>query len=200
MQEPPSHQTFLLLRKHIEQFVPMPDEDWLLFEPHLTERTIFRHDYMIQEGMISRELGYVVEGGMRHFHLHAGEEKTTYFYFENTLIGAYYSSLTGKPSNISIEALTDTHLIIFPYDVLKKLYAQSMAWNTFGRVLAEYLGIGMGDRMTGLLTLTPEERYRELLNSNKKKIIERIPQHLIANYLGITPVSLSRIRNRVNKK
>ena len=53
--------------------------------------------------------------------------------------------------------------------------------------------------MTGLLLLSPEERYYELLQSNKAKIIERIPQHYIASYLGIAPVSLSRIRNRVSK-
>ena len=190
----------LLLRKHIGQFVPMTDRDWALIEPHLTERTIRKHDYMIREGSIGRELGYVVSGEMRHFYTHAGEEKTTYFYFENSLVGPYHSCITGMPSRLSIEALSDTHLIVFPYSVLKKLFAESQAWNTFGRVLAEYLGMGLEDRMVGLLTLSPEERYIELLNSNKRKITERIPQHLIANYLGITPVSLSRIRNRLTRK
>jgi hypothetical protein len=60
--------------------------------------------------------------------------------------------------------------------------------------------MGLEDRMVGLLTQSPEERYTALLKSNKTKILERIPQHLIANYLGITPVSLSRIRNRTSKK
>jgi hypothetical protein len=91
-------------------------------------------------------------------------------------------------------------MVVFPYAVLKKLVNENHSWNTFGRVLAEYLGLGLEERMVGLLTLSPEERYIELLKSNKKKILERIPQHLIANYLGITPVSLSRIRNRVTKK
>lgn len=190
----------LLLRKHIGQFVPMTDSDWALIEPHLSERSIRRHDFMIREGSIGRELGYIVSGEMRHFYTHAGEERTTYFYFENSLVGPYHSCITGQPSRLSIEALSDTHLVVFPYSVLKKLFAESQAWNTFGRVLAEYLGMGLEDRMVGLLTLSPEERYIELLNSNKKKITERIPQHLIANYLGITPVSLSRIRNRVSRK
>ena len=52
-------------------------------------------------------------------------------------------------------------------------------------------------RLTHLLLLSPEERYRSLLASGKTKILERIPQHLVANYLGVTPVSLSRIRGRV---
>ncbi len=191
---------FHLLRKHIEQFVPMPDSDWALIEPHLTERIIHKHNYMIREGSIGRQLGYIVSGEMRHFYTHAGEEKTTYFYFENSLVGPYHSCITGLPSRLSIEALSDTHLIVFPYTVLKRLFVESQAWNTFGRVLAEYLGLGLEDRMAGLLMLSPEERYIELIKSNKKKILERIPLHLIANYLGITPVSLSRIRNRVARK
>ena len=193
-------QTYLPLRKHIGQFVRIGDDDWALIEPHLTERSIRKHDFMIREGSIGRELGYILEGEMRHFYTHAGEEKTTYFYFENSLVGPYHSCITGLPSRLSIEALSDTRLIVFPYSILKKLFAKNQTWNTFGRLLAEYLGIGLEDRMVGLLTLSPEERYIDLLKSNKKKIIERIPQHLIANYLGITPVSLSRIRNRVNKK
>ena len=75
-----------------------------------------------------------------------------------------------------------------------------MAWQRFGRMIAEYLGIGLEERMVSLLIETPEERYINLLRSNKKKIIERIPQHYIANYLGITPVSMSRIRKRILKK
>jgi CRP-like cAMP-binding protein len=60
--------------------------------------------------------------------------------------------------------------------------------------------IGLEERMVSLLLQSPEERYVDLLNSNKNKIIERIPQHYIANYLGITPVSMSRIRKRLLKK
>lgn len=80
-------ESFLPLRKHIEQFVPLKDTDWQLLEPHLTVRTIRKHDFMIREGSIGREVGYVLEGEMRHFYTHAGEEKTTYFYFENAQIG-----------------------------------------------------------------------------------------------------------------
>lgn len=189
--------TFLPLRKHIEQFVALSDEDWLLMEPHLTVRTILKHDFMIREGNMGREVGYILEGAMRHYYTQAGEEKTTYFYFENSLVGAYHSCITGQPSRLSIEAMADTKLIVFAFAVIKKLYTTNQAWNTFGRLLAEYLGIGLEDRMVGLLTLSPEERYLELIKGNKKKIIERIPQHYIANYLGITPVSLSRIRNRL---
>jgi CRP-like cAMP-binding protein len=83
---------------------------------------------------------------------------------------------------------------------LATLFDLSQSWERFGRKLAEWALTGLEERMAGLLMMSPEERYIQLLSGNKQKIIERIPQHLIANYLGITPVSLSRIRNRVMKK
>jgi CRP-like cAMP-binding protein len=190
----------LSFRHLIQQFVKLSDEEWEMFVPHIKERTIKKNDFMLREGQQGKELGYVVQGTMRHFYTRDGEEKTTYFYFENSLTGPYMSCVTGKPSLISFEALADTKLLVFPYAVMQRLYAQSHTWEKFGRVLAEYLAMGLEDRMVGLLMLSPEERYVQLLQSNKQKIIERIPQHLIANYLGITPVSLSRIRNRVHKK
>lgn len=137
---------------------------------------------------------------MRHYYIRDGEEKTTYFYFEHHFVSSYISAITATPSRLTIEALTDSRLLAFSYKHLQSLYEQSPKWEWFGRLVAEYLAIGLEERMAGLLILSPEERYLELLESNKQKIVERIPQHYIANYLGITPVSLSRIRKRVIKK
>ena len=90
-------------------------------------------------------------------------------------------------------------MIVFPYTALQILCDQSKAWERFGRLLAEYIALGLEEHMVCLLTLSAEERYMGLLESNRRKITGRIPQHYIANYLGITPVSLSRIRNKVLK-
>ncbi len=189
-----------MLKNQIGHFTSLSDSDWALFEPYLHEQTVKRNEPMIKEGQHGRELGFIVEGAMRHYYTRDGIEKTTYFYFENAFVGPYISCLTGQPSLITIEALADTRLIMFPYTRLHELFLTNNAWGHFGRKLAEWALLGLEDRMVGLLTLSPEERYIQLLESNKKKILERAPQHLVANYLGITPVSLSRIRNRITKK
>lgn len=188
------------LRKHIELFTPIPDEDWQLLLPHLTQHTLKKNTLFTKEGKVCKEIGFVITGNMRHYYTKDGEEKATYFYFENNFVTDYISCITGKPGLLSVEAMTETTLIVFSYAVLKKLYNQSHTWERFGRLIAEYLGAGLEERMVGLLTLSPEERYHQLLSGNKQKILERVPQHYIANYLGITPVSLSRIRNRPAKK
>ncbi len=189
-----------VLRKQVEQFGKMPDADWELLTPSLKELAIPKHGFLTPEGKHGKDIGVIIDGSMRHYYTRDGEERTTYFYFENAFVGAYISCITGKPSEVSIEAMADCVLIVFPYAALAELFTKSIYWERFGRKLAEWALVGVEDRMVGLLTLSPEERYIQLLEGNKKKIIERIPQHLIANYLGITPVSLSRIRNRVMRK
>lgn len=188
-----------LLRQHIHRFIVLSDSEWAMLEPQLSELVLNKGEYYIREGKMEKNIAFVIEGNLRQFYTSDGQEKTTYFYFENHLMSSYFSCLTGKPSQVSIEALTDCRLLVFRYETIKSLYNQSQTWERFGRLLAEYIAMGLEERMVGLLTLSPEERYHALLQSNKQKILERIPQHYIANYLGITPVSLSRIRNRVRR-
>jgi CRP-like cAMP-binding protein len=190
----------LLLRRHIEVFSKLSDDDWKMLVPFLEQKTLHKNDFFIREGKRANEIGFVMEGMLRQFYTKEGEEKTTYFFFENHFMSSYVSCITRQPSLITIEALSNVTYISFPYSVLLDLFEKSMAWQKFGRLIAEYLGIGLEERMVSLLIETPEERYLNLLNSNKKKIIERIPQRYIANYLGITAVSMSRIRNRLMKK
>ena len=190
----------LLLRQQIEKLVKLPDADWALLEPWITEKTIEKNERLAVEGKLATEVGMVVTGALRHYYTRDGVEKTTYFYFENAFVGAYISCITGQPSALTIEALTDCVLLVFPYQILKTLFTESIYWERFGRLLAEWALVGVEERMAGLLMQTPEERYLQLLSGNKTKILERVPQHYIANYLGITPVSLSRIRNRILQK
>jgi CRP-like cAMP-binding protein len=191
--------SFSILKKHIESFCAITDADWELLLPHLEIKTIKKNELFIAEGQRAFEVAFVIDGMFRQYYTKDGEEKTTYFFFENHFMASYVSCITGKLSLITIEALSNTIYVAFPYKVLQQLFDQSMAWQKFGRLVAEYLGIGLEERMVSLLLQSPEERYIDLLNSNKRKIIERIPQHYIANYLGITPVSMSRIRNRLLK-
>lgn len=188
------------LRTAIHRFSPLPDGDWAALLPHLQEKTLAKGELFAREGKRANEIGLLLEGSMRHYYTHEGEERTTYFYFEGHFVAAYISCITGTPSQLTIEALTPCRLISFPYSALAALFRQSHAWERFGRLVAEYLAIGLEERMVGLLTLTPEERYRQLLHSSKQKILERIPQQYIASYLGITPVSLSRIRARLSRE
>lgn len=185
------------LRAGISHFVSLKEEDWALLSSHLTIKSLKKGQYFATEGKKAKEIGFVIDGMFRQFYTKDGEEKTTYFFFEDSFISAYISCITNSPSLITIEALSDSTIISFQYEIIHQLFDKSMVWQKFGRLIAEYLTIGLEERMVSLLLQNPEERYRELLLGNKKKILERVPHHYVANYLGITPVSLSRIRKRL---
>ncbi|MGZ8517381.1 MAG: Crp/Fnr family transcriptional regulator, partial [Chitinophagaceae bacterium] len=142
-----------LLRKHIRRFVSLTDNEWNLLVPHLEEKKLRKTQFFIQEGKKEKNISFVLEGNLRQFYTKDGEEKTTYFYFENHLMSSYISCITGQPSQLSIEGLTDCRLLVFTYDTLQTLYKQSHTWERFGRLLAEYLSIGLEERMAGLLML-----------------------------------------------
>lgn len=188
------------LRKQIELFTQLSDEAWQTLLPHLEIKVFSKNDKLISEGQRAYEMGMVVEGMFRQYYIRDGEEKTTYFFFEQHFIGGYISCLSGKPSLLTIEALSEATVVLFPYEVLLGLYQQYPDWQMFGRKIAEYATMGLEERMVSLLTKSAEERYLELLSSNRQKILERIPQQYIANYLGITPESFSRIRHRLAQR
>jgi len=185
----------------LHRFVPtLTEADWELLAAAVRPRRLARGQQFVQAGDYRPELALVLHGTCRLYYPRPdGEERTTYFFFENHLLADYPGCLTGRPSQFSIQALTDTELVVFDYAVLRRLYDERPVYERFGRLVAEYHLLGTDARLTEQLLLSPEERYRALLASGKTKILERIPQHLVANYLGITPVSLSRIRGRVGR-
>ncbi|SHJ48329.1 cAMP-binding domain of CRP or a regulatory subunit of cAMP-dependent protein kinases [Hymenobacter daecheongensis DSM 21074] len=189
------------LRAYLLRFVPtLTAAEWDLLALALRPRRLAKGEHFVQAGETCSEVALLLHGACRLYYPRPdGEERTTYFFFENHLLADYAGCLTGQPSRLSIQALADTELVVFDYAVLRRLYDEVPAYERFGRRLAEYHLLGTDDRLTELLLLSPEERYRALLASGKTKILERVPQHLVANYMGITPVSLSRIRARVRR-
>lgn len=186
------------LRQYLTHFVELTDPEWQALQEQLKIKTISKKDFLVQKGQKATEIGFLLSGSCRVFYDKDGEEWTTYFCFENSLVAPYLSCLTGQPSTLSIQALEDCQLLLFDYQALTALYQQFPVYETFGRKLAEYLFMGLDIRLAEQLMLSPEERYLKFLGSPaKRKITERIPQQYIASYLGITPVSLSRIRRRI---
>ncbi|GAB3574899.1 Crp/Fnr family transcriptional regulator [Spirosoma luteolum] len=188
------------LRQQIDQFTTLSDDEWTKLVPHLTVVSLKKQQAFAQQGLVADRIGMVLDGALRQFYTKDGDERTTYFFFEHQLTGAYMSCVTGRPSPVTIEALMPTICVSFPYAVLHDLFDTCSGWQRFGRLLAEYLMVALEERMVSLLLLSPEERYLALLEGPHKELLQRVPQHYIASYLGITPVSMSRIRNRIRPR
>lgn len=120
-------------------------------------------------------------------------------FFNGTWVSDYYAFLTGRATNMNIEALEDTELLLLSYDDMQYLYNKIRAVERFCRLIAESIYITTQKRNTSLLVDTPEERYRDLVEM-RPEVVERVPQYLITQYSGIQPESLSRIRKRMLNK
>lgn len=131
------------------------------------------------------------------FYLVDGREICTGFAVEHEYLAQYDSFLTRQPSTGNIDALEDCVLINLSYESMQALYQSHPVFERFGRKIAEMLFIMVAYQTNRLLTLTPEERYNELLQK-QSHILQRVPQYMIASYIGITPEHLSRIRKKLS--
>ncbi len=187
------------LRAWFSKFGPVPDEAWAALTPHVRPQALARHAAFVQPGDHDLLFGFLLTGAARQFYLLPdGIERTTYFFFQHDALADYRACILGQPAALTIEALTPCDLLTVPYAVLQALYDAFPAWERIGRRIAEYVAAGLEARLVETLTLSPEARYRLLVATPAKhKLLEQVPQHLLAAYLGITPVSLSRIRARL---
>jgi CRP/FNR family transcriptional regulator, anaerobic regulatory protein len=125
-----------------------------------------------------------------------GVENTVQFFFANSWYTDYASFLTGQPTIENMQALEACEVVQFRKADLYKLYDIYPVFDRVGRVMAENAFLSLSKLNKMLTNEEPEQRYLNLLQQ-RPELVERIPQHYIASYLGIKPESLSRIRKRI---
>lgn len=153
-----------------------------------------RKNQNLQEiGQRCKTIYFVKEGLARIYYLKSDNEVTEYFAFENDLIIRAESLFTGKPSMKAIQALENTVFIGIPSDPLFLLFDQFAEIERLFRKIIEQAYVSTVNRMESIQFHSAEERYAQLLDE-KPDLIQRISLKHIASYLGITQVSLSRIR------
>jgi len=154
----------------------------------------------IREGDRERRLAFIEQGIMRAYMVKPnGDEATLFLRWENQFIASHETIIQRKPSRFIYRALEPTTLMEIDYDVLEdvlKTHPEYEPLRNFFlmRMLSESLAM-----IESFVTLSPEERYRNLL-AERFNVVNRVPDKYIASMLGITPVSLSRIRKRMHAK
>lgn len=194
-----TNEQLLQFRSRMETFVEFNEAEWIVCTQYVSVTNYKKKQHFVAPGEICTTLGFVLSGSLRFYHIIDGNDITGYFSFENDFVSSYKSFLTGEPCISYIQALEPTTILTVSKKNWEAMLANPMLaykMERFGRLLAEYYLICYDDRLTSFITQSPEERYLKLLESGKD-IIRRMPQHYIANFLGITPVSLSRIRRRI---
>jgi CRP-like cAMP-binding protein len=155
---------------------------------------------LLRGGEIAAEAYMVIKGCLRSYFIKEnGTEITSQFFIEGQMVSSIESAMTDTPSRSNIDAIEDSIIgIIRMKNLLKMTQEQGPGKDQFIGILLSKLLNYMNLHASFLLD-NPEKRYKKLLQDNPE-LISRLPQQYIASYLGITPVSLSRIRNRLKKK
>jgi CRP-like cAMP-binding protein len=165
------------------------------FRSTLRERTLTKGQHLFREGDTGEALYFIRTGLLRYYYLAEGVEHTGQFFDEGKFVGDVFALTTGAPGLQNIDALEPTAVIVIPLTALTASYEADHAFERFGRRLMEEAMAGSQRRTATLLKLSPEDRYTRFVTT-RPEIARRVPQYIVASYLGITPEALSRIRRR----
>jgi CRP-like cAMP-binding protein len=166
-----------------------------VFRASLSQRSVDKGGHLFREGEIAQGLFFIRSGLVRYYYLVDGVEHTGQFFSEGAFLADVFALTTGAPGLQNIDALEPSDVIVIPRPALVAAFEADHAYERFGRRMMEEAMAGSQRRTASLLKLSAEERYERFV-STRPEIARRIPQYLIASYLGVTPEGLSRIRRR----
>lgn len=187
-----------ILHDFISKYITLSEQEKEAMASLDIFRTVKKGSILLHEGKKSNEGYFVLQGCLRTFYMIDGEEKTTNFYTE--MEGITPTCVIDKQaSKYSIACVEDSLITVSTPGLEEEMFEKFPKFETMCRILSEKLLSKNQSHFDEFKTSSPEERYLKLVE-NRPDLIQRVPQHQIASYLGIKPQSLSRLRARIFKK
>ena len=187
-----------LLFDFISKYISLTEDEKNIIISLNTFRTIKKGTTLLREGQNSNESYFVLKGCIRTYYMIDGVEKTTAFYTEmDALTPACV--INKAPSEYYISCIEDSIITISTPEMEVEIFNKFPKFESMCRVLSEELLVKQSINFDEFKTSSPEQRYLNLLQS-RPDLIQRVPQHQLASYLGIKPESLSRLRARILEK
>ena len=185
-----------LIKQSIQKLVALTKEDWETLLPYIQNKTFSKGEALLQQDEVCKSIFFIISGTVIYYQLtEKGEEVTTDFAFEGDWVTDNRSRISKTPSHINIKALEDTQTAYILQNDLEILFRKVPAMERLARLLIEYAYVKLVQMSIDLQILSAEERYQKLA-TDSPQAFQRLPLYHIANYLGIAPKSLSRIRNK----
>lgn len=188
------------LRHVMKQMISVTDEELDVFLRGVKTKTVKRKVILSQTDVIPNEIFFINKGIIRVLITDSlGVEHTIHFALENQFIADYSNFILQQPSYYTLETLEETQVVILPRTAIEWGYQNLTDGQKMGRLIAEYYFIYQDERIKNMYVRTAKQRYDNITNVFPN-IHNRVPQHMIASYLGITPIHLSRLKKATLSK
>lgn len=186
-----------LLLQHVARHISLDNREADFFISLLQHRELKKKELLVKEGEICRYEHFVLKGCFKSYSVdEKGNEHIIFFAPEEWWIGDLYSFLTGSPAQYTTEALEDSVIVQISKKDLEELYIRVPKFERFFRILFQNALIAQTQRVDSSLSLSADEKYTRFLEKYPQ-LEQRIPQKLVASFLGITPEFLSVIRRKM---
>jgi CRP-like cAMP-binding protein len=183
-----------LIFQNIARHIDLTEEEKKYFVTLVKPRKIRKKQYLLQAGEVARFENFVTKGLLRAYTVDAkGQEHIAMFGMEGWWISDLYSFLTETPATQYIDALEDSEILSIEKADLEKLYLTVPKFDRLFRKLLQNAFVANQQRILASISQTAEEQYMAFIKKYPT-LEQRIPQHQIASFLGITPETISRIR------
>jgi CRP-like cAMP-binding protein len=187
---------FELLYQKITAIIPINEEDFNYFKTLFLPKKLRKRQYFLQEGDICKYQAFVVKGLLRSYNVdEKGSEHILQFASEGWWMADLSSYLTNEPSLMNIDALEDTELLLLTKPSWEQAMTKIPVLEHYFRIIIQNHLVATQKRLLQSLSETAEEKYNRFLNTYPE-CVQRVPQHMIASYLGVTRETLSRIRKQ----
>jgi CRP-like cAMP-binding protein len=187
------------LSTYFESNTPITDEQFDIMKTLFTPKKVIKGEFILREGQMNKHSIFVAAGCLRTYTIDkTGKEHIVQFSPENWWTGDI-SFKKDVPSQCFIEALEDSEILLADIDSLPKLIVHIPALATFYQAALQKSAAAKNERIVSALSSSAEERYNDFVKKYPS-LLQRVPQHMIASYLGISAETLSRIRKKQSPK
>ncbi len=184
----------------IQQIITISEAELDDFLTKTFIKTFKRQETLSRPDIIPNEIFFINQGMLRVIITdNEGIEHSIHFALENQFIADYSSFMLKQPSLYTLQAIEDTEVVVLPRAAIEWGYKNLKEGDKLGRLIAEYYFIYQDNRIKNIYARSPKERY-DSITDVFPNIHNRVPQHMIASYLGITPVHLSRLKKTGSRK
>ena len=191
---------FDTFRKYLEDKISLTEQNFDLIESVSTIKKLRKRQYLLQEGDICRFNAFVCKGFLRYYYVDdKGQEHILQFAPENYWTGDRESLDAELPSKYNIDAIEDSEILLIKKNDFEMLFKTIPAFNDFVNKIIKKNLLVLQERIHVSITHTAEEKYTNFI-TKYPSITNRVPQHMIASYLGISAETLSRVRKQSTQK